>query len=97
MFRSFEWSFPFHWRESSRRAVRILIDSILSACGDDSQQNNQPIELTTTKIIRQKLDYIHTNPVEAGFADYPEAYSYISAKYYDGQKGLLKIQLLDPA
>ncbi len=60
------------------------------------QQSNQPIELTTPKIIHQKLDYIHTNPVDAGFADFPEAYSYSSAKNYEGQKGLLDIELLDP-
>ncbi len=31
------------------------------------QQDNHPIELTDNKMIDQKLDYIHNNPVEQGF------------------------------
>ena len=27
------------------------------------QQNNKPIELWSTKVIKEKLDYIHNNPV----------------------------------
>ena len=60
------------------------------------QQNNHPIELTTPKITHQILTYIHANPVEAGFVDYPEAYTYSSARDYDGQKGLIDIELIDP-
>ena len=32
------------------------------------QQHNQPIELNSNFLIEQKLNYIHNNPVEAGFA-----------------------------
>ena len=31
------------------------------------QPKNHPIELSTQKIAWQKLDYIHYNPIEAGF------------------------------
>jgi putative transposase len=31
------------------------------------QQHNKPIELWSDKVIQQKIDYIHNNPVESGF------------------------------
>jgi len=33
------------------------------------QQHNKPIELSDNKILDQKLDYLHMNPVEEGFVD----------------------------
>jgi len=58
------------------------------------QQNNNPIELYDNKIMQQKLDYLHNNPVEAGFVDEPWEYLYSSARDYCGKKGLIKIKLL---
>ena len=55
------------------------------------QQHNQPIELFDNEIMQQKLDYIHNNPVEAGFVWEPEGYKYSSAIDYAGGKGLLDI------
>ena len=60
------------------------------------QQDNHPIPLTTMKIAHQKLDYIHNNPVEAGFVDKPEEYLYSSARDYYGTRGLIDIKMLDP-
>ncbi len=40
---------------------------------------NYPIELDNNKIIKQKMDYIHFNPVKAGFVARPEDYVYSSA------------------
>ena len=60
------------------------------------QQDNHPLELTTPSIAHQKLDYIHNNPVKAGFVEKPEDYLYSSARDYYGMKGLLEIELLDP-
>ena len=61
------------------------------------RQDNHPIELTTPEATWQKLNYIHYNPVEAGFAETPETYPYSSAKdYYTNRKGLIDIKLLDP-
>ena len=31
------------------------------------QHHNKPIELWSTKVIKQKIEYIHKNPVESGF------------------------------
>ena len=61
------------------------------------QQDNHPIELLTPKFIHQKLNYIHNNPVVAGWVDKPEDYLYSSARDYCGAgSGLLAIILLDP-
>jgi len=60
------------------------------------QQDNHPVEVTTPKIIHQKLDYIHNNPVKAGFVIRPEDYLYSSARNYYGMRGLIEIELLDP-
>jgi putative transposase len=58
------------------------------------QQNNHPIELWDNYMMQQKLDYIHNNPVEAGFVDEPEFYLYSSARDYTDEKGLLDIKLI---
>ena len=42
------------------------------------QQHNKPIELTNNKIIQQKLDYIHNNPVRRDLAKSPEEWDYSS-------------------
>jgi len=59
------------------------------------QQHNQTIELTDNKMAHQKLDYMHYNPVEAGFVLRQEDWLYSSAIDYNGGKGLLEIMFLD--
>ena len=59
------------------------------------QQHNQPIVLDTNEIMQQKLNYIHDNPVKAGFADEPQHYPYSSAIDYAGGKGLVPVILLE--
>ena len=44
--------------------------------------------------LKQKLNYIHNNPVTAEFVNSPEEYRYSSAVDYADGKGLLKIELL---
>ena len=46
------------------------------------QNGNLPIELYTPKVIRQKLNYIHGNPVEGGIVSLPEHYLHSSATNY---------------
>ena len=43
------------------------------------QQGNYPVLLYSEKVIIQKLNYIHNNPVKAGLAFAPEEYYYSSA------------------
>ena len=54
------------------------------------RHDNKPIELWSNKVIQEKINYIHNNPVEAGLVYKPEDYVYSSAIDYAGEKGLLK-------
>ncbi|UOE48532.1 transposase [Mucilaginibacter sp. SMC90] len=58
------------------------------------QAGSHPIELFGVKMIDQKLDYLHNNPVAAGWVDKPEHFLYSSAKDYAGDKGLIDIELM---
>jgi len=49
----------------------------------DCKRRALSIELRTDKVYRQKLDYIHANPVNAGFCKLPEEYKYSSALFYE--------------
>lgn len=40
------------------------------------------VELRTSSVFFQKLDYIHYNLVKAGLCKYPEEYYYSSARFY---------------
>lgn len=60
------------------------------------QQHNNPVEISNQKMAWQKLEYIHQNPVKAGFVEKPEDYLYSSARDYHGMKGLIEISFLDP-
>lgn len=53
------------------------------------RHDNKPIELWSNKVIDEKINYIHRNPVEAGIVHHPADYLYSSARYYAGEKGYL--------
>jgi REP element-mobilizing transposase RayT len=53
------------------------------------RHDNKPIELWSNKVIKQKIDYIHNNPVEAGLVFKAEDYRYSSAIDYAGEKGVV--------
>lgn len=59
------------------------------------QQHNHSIALTTNIMLDQRLDYIHENPVKAGFVEKPEDWIYSSTRDYCGKKGLIDIYFLD--
>lgn len=59
------------------------------------QKDNHPIILYTPKVTRQKLVYIHDNPVVAKIVARPEHYLYSSAANYLGRPGILEVALLD--
>jgi len=58
------------------------------------QQHNKPIELWSPAVIDQKVDYVHMNPVEAGYVSEPEHRKYSSALDYSGRKGVLEIDFV---
>lgn len=58
------------------------------------QHENHPILLDSEKKYQQRLDYLHQNPVRAGFVFEPQDWKYSSgADYYTNLKGLLNIVL----
>lgn len=57
------------------------------------QQHNNPIELTSNKMIDQKLEYLHYNPVVACYVESPKHWLYSSARNYYGKQGLIEIEL----
>ena len=75
----------------------LLLKQFLKAGNKSSNVNkyqfwrhdNHPIELWSNKVIDEKIDYVHNNPVEEGYVFKPEDYLYSSATDYAGAKGLL--------
>ena len=47
------------------------------------QDGNHPIQLDTNKMLDERLNYLHQNPVEQGFVYKAEDYVYSSAKDYN--------------
>jgi putative transposase len=47
------------------------------------KRNPLSVELRNHAVFRQKLDYIHWNPVKAGLCKLPEEYKYSSALFYE--------------
>ena len=54
------------------------------------RHDNKPIELWSNRVIKQKIDYVHQNPVEAGLVFRAEDYRYTSAVDYAYEKVLLE-------
>ncbi|OJJ17343.1 transposase [marine bacterium AO1-C] len=59
------------------------------------QQDNHPEELISNHFMYQKLQYMHYNPVAAGWVEEPEHYLYSSARNYAGHTGLREIVFLE--
>ena len=59
------------------------------------KQDYHPIELDTAEKTRQRLNYLHNNPVKSGLVWEPWHYKYSSAiDYYTNEKGLLSVDLI---
>ena len=59
------------------------------------QQNNHPLVIKNAFAFKQKLNYIHNNPVKAGIVQNAEDYLYGSARDYAGKQGLVKVRILE--
>ncbi len=55
------------------------------------QEGFQPKLITSEDILKQKIEYIHNNPVKAGFVAKPEHWVYSSASNYLLGEGILEI------
>jgi REP element-mobilizing transposase RayT len=58
------------------------------------QQDNQPIEVYSKRIVDQKVNYIHNNPVKKGLTNNPVDWKYSSARNYAGDQTILEIDLM---
>jgi putative transposase len=56
--------------------------------------SNHPEEIHSETFLRSKLNYIHENPVRAGWVEKPEDYLYSSAGNYVKGKGIMEIDYL---
>jgi REP element-mobilizing transposase RayT len=55
------------------------------------QHNNKPIELWSVKVIKQKINYVHKNPVASGFVTDPVDWKYSSARNFQGDHNVMEI------
>lgn len=58
------------------------------------QQDNHPVQLSTNSMIEQRLNYLHSNPVDARIVNIAESFVFSSARQYAGERGLLKVSII---
>ena len=58
------------------------------------QDKSHPVELTTTEMIDQRINYIHENPVRSGLVARSEEYLYSSARNYAGLSSVVEIDVM---
>ena len=55
------------------------------------QEGSHAEMIVSEPVMREKLEYIHHNPVKRGYVDLPEHWRYLRARNYLGQPGLIGI------
>ncbi len=55
------------------------------------QEGSHPQLIQDEAMMRQKIEYIHNNPVRRGYVDDPVHWRYSSARNYAGLPGLLEV------
>ena len=55
------------------------------------QEGSHPELIQGYEMMRQKIQYIHANPVRAGLVENPIDWPYSSAGVYEGRKGILDV------
>ena len=55
------------------------------------EEGSHPEWIQNEAMLRQKLDYIHHNPVKRGYVDDPVHWRYSSARNYAGLPGLIPV------
>lgn len=55
------------------------------------QEGSHPQLVQDEEMLRQKLEYIHFNPVKRGYVDDPVHWRYSSARNYQGKEGLTPV------
>ncbi len=57
------------------------------------QEGFHPKQISSSEMLEQKLNYIHYNPVKAGYVESPLHWRYSSASNYEGSNGLIPITI----
>ena len=58
-------------------------------------QQNRPIEIANENMFHRAMEYIHQNPVKAGFVEKEEDWLHSSARDFHGGKGLLELNYIN--
>ena len=83
---------------------RLLLYVIRKAAERDKKNQDykvwqdayHPQIVYTPEVFRQKLDYMHQNPVRKGFVEKPEYWSYSSARnYLLNDHSTMEVELMD--
>jgi REP element-mobilizing transposase RayT len=55
------------------------------------EEGSHPQRIESDVVMRQKLEYIHNNPVKRGYVDAPEHWRWSSARNYAGLEGVIEV------
>ena len=85
-----------HPQESRKEWMLWLMERAGKKNGNNNdwqfwQQHNKPTEIKDQEMFDKTLNYIHQNPVQAGFVTNPEDWKYSSARDFCGMKGLVEL------
>jgi hypothetical protein len=56
------------------------------------QEGAHPKAIQGEEMLRQKLEYVHNNPLKRGYVDEPVHWRYSSARNYMGTPGLIPVR-----
>ena len=56
------------------------------------QEGSQPKLIQNDIMMREKITYIHNNPIKRGYVDDASHWRYSSARNYEGKDGLIEIE-----
>ena len=59
------------------------------------QEGFHPQMIHHAEMLRQKVEYIHANPIRRGYVDEACHWRYSSARNYAGQPGILEVNVLE--
>jgi REP-associated tyrosine transposase len=72
-------------RDLKKKHLNVLSHFLVNAKDRKYQfwkRNPLSVEIWSEKVLKQKLRYLHENPVRAGLCKFPEEYKYSSALFY---------------